>query len=68
MDEADRAQAAIEVLEAHRDPHKRAPHLEATGRCHYCDALIRDQARWCDAECGMAWEYEQARRQVNGAG
>ena len=66
-DECDRAQAAIEVMEAHREMHKRVPHLIANGTCHYCGVAIKDGLRWCGSECGWAWEYEEERRRVNGS-
>lgn len=32
-----------------------------TGRCHYCDEVVADDQRWCDAGCRDAWEREQTR-------
>ena len=67
MDEADRAQAAIETLEAHRDPHKPAQTLEPRGTCYYCDAPLIPGRRFCDAECRYSYDYEESRRIVNGS-
>lgn len=33
----------------------------ATGRCLYCDEILDDQARWCDAEHREQWEKEARR-------
>lgn len=32
----------------------------ATGRCIYCDEIVRDLFRWCDADCRKAWDQEVA--------
>ena len=29
-----------------------------TGRCHYCDEILDDARRWCDADCRDAWDKE----------
>jgi hypothetical protein len=33
-----------------------------TGRCLYCDEIVGDTQRWCDAECRDQWEGLRARR------
>jgi hypothetical protein len=33
----------------------------ATGRCLYCDEILHDQRRWCDAEHREQWEKETRR-------
>jgi predicted nucleic acid-binding Zn ribbon protein len=65
MDELDRAQAITEVMDAHREMHKPVPVLIPNGRCHYCDAPIRDGWKFCDAEHGHAYLYELERRRIN---
>lgn len=32
-----------------------------TGRCLYCDELLDDQRRWCDAEHREQWQKEARR-------
>jgi predicted nucleic acid-binding Zn ribbon protein len=66
-DDADRAQAAMEVMEEHREVHMRTAHLEPNGTCYYCGASLRDGWRFCDAECRWSYDYEQERRRVNGS-
>lgn len=34
---------------------------EATGRCLYCDEIVADTMRWCDAGCRDGWEKDQKR-------
>lgn len=34
----------------------------ATGRCLYCDEIVGDEQRWCDAEHRDAWMREKARK------
>ena len=61
MDDADRAAPEIEryILEAAR--HKKPEGPVPTGRCLYCDEILDDQARWCDAEHREQWEKEARR-------
>lgn len=56
MDDADRAGPEIEryVLEAARQ--KRPPGPVATGRCLWCDEIVADEQRWCDAHHRDMWE------------
>ena len=58
MDDADRAAPEIDryVLEASRL--RRTPGPVANGRCHYCDEIVSDEARWCSAECSADWNHE----------
>lgn len=35
---------------------------QPNGRCHFCDEIVDDHARWCDATCRDGWEREQNRR------
>lgn len=30
----------------------------ATGRCLYCDEIVGDTMRWCDAGCRDGWSRE----------
>lgn len=32
-----------------------------TGRCLYCDELVADTQRWCDASCRDAWQKTNQR-------
>ena len=51
MDDADRAQEAMEVLDAARSRPVHAAEAEATGYCLWCDARLVPNQRWCSAEC-----------------
>jgi len=51
---SDRAELAREAALTQRRPAGPAP----TGRCHYCDEMVRDERRWCDAECRDQWDKE----------
>ena len=51
MDDADRAQEAMEVLDAARSRTIHAAEAEATGYCLWCDARLAPNQRWCSAEC-----------------
>lgn len=55
MDDADRAAPEIDryMLEAAR---KRLPSGPIpNGRCHWCDEIVSDEARWCGPECMADW-------------
>lgn len=59
MDDIDKAQANIErdapyILAASKKPVGPQPN----GRCHFCDELVGDEARFCDVECARGWERE----------
>jgi hypothetical protein len=45
-------------IAASKKPHGPVP----TGRCHYCDEIVGDSMRWCNATCLLEWEREVARR------
>ncbi|MGI9152734.1 MAG: hypothetical protein ACR2IY_02510 [Rubrivivax sp.] len=32
-----------------------------TGRCLYCDEIVADHQRWCDAQCRDEWEAHRGR-------
>lgn len=32
------------------------------GRCHYCDEIVDDEARWCNTSCRDLWSRELALR------
>ena len=51
MDDADRAQEAMEVLDAARSRTVHAAEAEATGFCLWCDARLLPNQRWCDSAC-----------------
>lgn len=34
---------------------------QPTGRCHFCDEIVGDHARWCDTDCRDGWDREQNR-------
>lgn len=66
-DEADRADQEVErdIAEALRLRRPAGP--APIGYCHFCgEALLRPDARWCEAECERGWEYEQERQTANG--
>ena len=60
-DDIDRAQDEVErsLGEALRQRKTEGP--AATGRCLYCDEILDDQRRWCDAEHREQWEKEARR-------
>ena len=49
---SDRAELARQAAATIRRPTGPTPN----GRCHYCDEIVDDERRWCDAECRDAWE------------
>ena len=53
---AEREELARTVAQAVRKPAGPV----ANGRCHWCDEIIPDDARWCDAACRNAWEKYRA--------
>ena len=56
MDDADRAAPEIEryVLEAARQKRPAGP--APTGRCLWCDEVVGDEKRWCDAHHRDMWD------------
>ena len=32
---------------------------QPNGRCHYCDEIVDDHSRWCNAGCRDMWQKEQ---------
>lgn len=59
MDDADITEQrnnaeAPERLAASRKPEGPQP----TGRCHYCDDIVGDYARWCGVSCRDLWQKE----------
>jgi hypothetical protein len=67
-DIADRADSECEheLAEALR---KRKPSGPlACGFCLYCDALLPEGKRWCNAECEADWEYNENRHRQNWSG
>ena len=40
---------------------------QPNGRCHFCDEIVDDHSRWCDADCHDDWEREQGAKKRNGA-
>ena len=62
-DEADRAQAHIEMMAAENIRSSKRPEgPQATGYCLYCDTPVMEGHRWCDSECRDAWAAEQGKR------
>lgn len=55
MDDADRAGPEIDrnIAEALRHKKPTGPH--PNGRCHWCDEIVSDEARWCSPECMADW-------------
>jgi hypothetical protein len=39
--------------------------LKATGYCHYCEAVVPPDHKFCDAFCAKDWAWEQERRKQN---
>ena len=63
MDDLDRArhyqQAEIDAALTRRRP---VSGLRATGQCHWCEAAVTGEQRFCDKDCADDWERDQARR------
>ena len=66
MDDADRAQEAMEVLDAARSRTIHAAEAEATGYCLWCDARMAPNQRWCDAACRDDWRRAKDAEVRNG--
>jgi len=56
-DEIDNAQDKIDIglADAIRAARAPGPVIVATGRCLYCDELVPDEHRWCNAGCRDQW-------------
>ena len=70
MDEADQAQALIE-LEAERVRRAAAnakPEAQAIGFCLSCDARLKPGLRWCDAACRQDHQRVLDAERRNGGG
>lgn len=66
MDDADRAQEAMEALDAARGRPVHAAEAEATGYCLWCDARMVPNQRWCDAACRDDWRRAKDAEVRNG--
>ena len=66
MDDADRAQEAMEVLDAARSRTVHAAEAEATGFCLWCDARMVPGQRWCDSGCRDDWRRAKDAEVRNG--
>ncbi len=60
-DEIDRANDEAEKYLAQAARVKRPEGPPPTGRCHFCDEIVDDNARWCDKDCRDGWERDQRR-------
>lgn len=63
MDDADRAsleeeRSLAEALRAAR----RTAGPEPTGRCHWCEEIVNDTARWCGPDCREDWDRDVLRK------
>jgi hypothetical protein len=59
-DVADRADWRItQDIKAAMAHARRAPQLEADGRCHYCDEQVAHGALFCNTDCRDDYEKEQ---------
>jgi len=58
MDEIDAAQEKEEIGLADAIRHARTgrPVAVATGRCLWCDDVLGDEQRWCNADCRNLWQ------------
>lgn len=63
MDNADRAQRDLEILERarryKRDAQKKK--VISTGYCLFCGEPLEAGRRWCDADCRDDWQKESDR-------
>ena len=60
-DEIDRANDEAERYLAEAARIKRPVGPQPNGRCHFCDEIVDDEARWCDKGCRDGWERNQRR-------
>ncbi len=62
-DEADIAQAHMELEEAMRRKYNKPPEFEvdATGKCLNCFEPLSRGKRWCDPECHEDWDSRRRR-------
>lgn len=61
-DDIDRAQNEEERSLAEALRARRPSGPVATGRCHFCDEIVGDNQRWCDAECRDQLEALRSKR------
>lgn len=61
-DEVDRAAQEEEMLLAEAIKARRPAGPAPTGRCLWCDEIVGDAMRWCDALCRDEWESLTRRR------
>lgn len=61
MDEIDLAQERDFLATQNSMRMRKAEGPVATGRCLYCDEILDDQRRWCDAEHREQWQKEARR-------
>ena len=59
-DEVDRAAQEEEMLLAEAIKARRPAGPVPTGRCLWCDEIVGDTMRWCNAECAREWEALEA--------
>lgn len=55
---SDREELERSIAVQHKRPVGPAP----TGRCLYCEEIVNDTQRWCDAECRDQWEAHRGQR------
>lgn len=60
-DDIDRAQNEVDRAQAEAIKMRKPEGPVATGRCLYCDEILDDHRRWCDAEHREHWEKETRR-------
>lgn len=36
------------------------------GFCHWCDAAVKKDQRWCDKDCRDDWEQHERFKKING--
>jgi hypothetical protein len=63
MDEIDLAQERDFLATQNSMRMRKAEGPAATGRCLYCDEILDDTRRWCDAEHREQWQKETRRVQ-----
>lgn len=65
MDDIDRATERAEENLSDALAVRKPVGPQPNGYCHYCQADLVGEQRWCDPECYYAWEYEQQCRARN---
>jgi len=62
VDDADITDALAVPVQQSTRPLPEGP--QANGRCHWCDEIVADHLRFCDADCRDDYERQLTRRRA----